>query len=121
MRTTHFETQQIILEYLPKKAKIQILIATLNPMFINETQTKGINNRPWPNDYNWITNQRYKIWMPHGRIPDKLTVLEEPKEEAKPHVFFFFFLILFNPSLQWVQAIYKTWLKIGKYIKKCTK
>ena len=30
--------------------------------------------------------------MPRGRILDKFTVLEEPKEEAKPH----FFLFLFN-------------------------
>ena len=55
-------------------------------MIIIESQTKGIN-RPWPNDYNWITNQRYKVWTPQGRIPDKFTVLEEPKEEEKPHVF----------------------------------
>ena len=51
--------------------------------------------------------------MPQGRILDKFTVLEEPKEEAKPH----FFSFLFNsiiPPLQWVHAIYKTRLKIGK-------
>ena len=60
----------------------------LDLKFINETQTIGISNRPQPNDYNWITNRRYKIWMPQGRIPDKFTVLREPKEEAKPHIFF---------------------------------
>ena len=70
-----------ILEYLPKKAKIQILMENSNPMFIIETRTKGISNRPWLNDYNGITNQRYKVWPPQGRIPDKFTVLEEPKEE----------------------------------------
>ena len=26
-------------------------------------------------------NRRYKVWTPQGRIPDKFTVLEEPKEE----------------------------------------
>ena len=70
-----------ILEYLPKKTKIQILIENPNPTFTSEMQTKGISNWPWPNDYNEIINQRYKIWMPQGRIPDKFTVLEEPKEE----------------------------------------
>ena len=34
------------LEYLPKKAKIQILIENPDPMFTSETQTKGISNRP---------------------------------------------------------------------------
>ena len=58
--------------------------------------------------------------MPQGRIPDKFTVLEEPKEEAKPHVFSDSYSM--HPPLQWVHVIYKTWLKIGKYIyKKCTK
>ena len=52
-----------------------------DPTFIIETQTKGIRLTPWPNDYNWITNQRYKVWTPQGRISDKFTVLEEPKEE----------------------------------------
>ena len=60
-------------------------------MFISETRTKGISNRPWPNDYNWITNRRYKVWKPQGRILDKFTVLEEPKEEQKPHLFWFLF------------------------------
>ena len=49
--------------------------------------------------------------MPQGRITNKFTVLKEPKEEAKPHVFSDFYSI--NPPLQWVHAIYKTWLKIG--------
>ena len=70
-----------ILEYLPKKTKIQILIENSDPTFTSETRTKGISNRPWPNDYNGITNQRYKIWTPQGRISDKFIVLEEPKEE----------------------------------------
>ena len=70
-----------ILEYLPNKAKVQILMENLDPTFIIEMQTKGISNRPWPNDYNGITNQRYKVWTTQGRIPDKFTVLEEPKEE----------------------------------------
>ena len=70
-----------ILEYLPKKTKIQIFDTNPDPMFIIETWTKGISVTPWPNDYNWITNQKYKVWMPQGGIPDKFTVLEEPKEE----------------------------------------
>ena len=47
--------------------------------------------------------------MPQGRIPDKFTVLEEPKEEQSLTFFF-----LFNKSslLQWVHATYKAWLKI---------
>ena len=44
-------------------------------------RTKSISNRPWPNDYNGITNRRHKVWTPQGRISDKFTVLEEPKEE----------------------------------------
>ena len=47
--------------------------------------------------------------MPQGRIPNKFTVLEEPKEEAKPHVLFDFYSM--NPPLQWVHTICKTWLK----------
>ena len=70
-----------ILEYLPKKTKIQILIENPDPTFTSEMRTKGISNRPWPDDYNGIMNQRYKIWTPQGRIPDKFTVLEEPKEK----------------------------------------
>ena len=70
-----------ILEYLPKKAKIQILIENSDPTFIIEMRTKGISNKPRPNDYNEIMNQRYKVWTPQGRIPDKFTVIEEPKKE----------------------------------------
>ena len=70
-----------ILEYLPKKTKIQIFDRNPDPTFIIETWTKGIRVTPWPNDYNWITNQRYKAWTPQGRIPDKFTAFEESKEE----------------------------------------
>ena len=70
-----------ILEYLPKKTKIQIFDKNPDPTFIFEMRTKGIRVTPWPNDYNWITNQRYKVWTPQGRISDKFKVLEEPKEE----------------------------------------
>ena len=79
-----------ILEYLPKKAKIHIFDRNPDPTFIIETQTKGISVTPWPNDYNWITNQRYKVWTPQGRIPDKFTVLEEPKEEQSLTFFYLF-------------------------------
>ena len=34
--------------------------------------------------------------MPQGRNPEKFTVLEEPKEEAKPHVFYDFYSILLH-------------------------
>ena len=37
------------------------------------------------------------------------------KNQKKKQNLTFFFLFLFNnPPLQWVHAIYKTWLKIGK-------
>ena len=64
----------------------------LDPMIIIESRTRGIN-RPWPNDYNynWITNQKYKVWMPQGRISDKFTVLEESKEEQSFTFFAFYF------------------------------
>ena len=76
-----------------------------DPTFISETRTKGISNRPWPNDYNGIMNQRYKVW----RILDKFTVLKEPKEEQSL-TFSDFYSI--NSLLQWVHATYNTWLKI---------
>ena len=79
-----------ILEYLPKKTKIQIFDRNPNPTFIFETRTKGINVTPWPNDYNWITNQSYKVWTPQGRIPDKFIVFEEPKEEQSLTFFLIF-------------------------------
>ena len=95
-----------ILEYLPKKAKIQILVENPDPTFISETRTKGISNRPRPNDYNWITNQRYKVWTPQGRIPDKFTILEEPKKEQS----LTFSDFLFNNFL-------KTFADLGAYIR----
>ena len=109
-QSTRFETQQTILEYLPKKSKIQIFDRNPDPMFIIETRTKGISITPWPSDYNWITNQKYKIWMPQGRISDKFTVLEEPKEEQSLTFSDFFYTMI--SLLQWVHATYKTWLKI---------
>ena len=76
-----------ILDYLPKKAKIQILIENPDPMFISETRIKGISNRPWPNDYNGIMNQRYKIWR--------------TKKRAKAHIFWF----LFNDHLYYNECM----------------
>ena len=32
-----------------------------DPTFIIEMRTKRISNKPWPNDYNEIMNQRYKV------------------------------------------------------------
>ena len=98
-----------ILEYLPKKAKIQIFDRNPDPTFIIEMRTKGIRVTPWPNDYNWITSQRYKVWTPQGRIPDKFTVLEEPKEEQSLTFSDFYSIV---PLLQWVHVAYKAWLKI---------
>ena len=37
-----------ILEYLPKKTKIQIFDRNLDPTFTIEMQTKGIRVTPWP-------------------------------------------------------------------------
>ena len=46
--------------------------------------------------------------MPQGRIPDKFTVLEEPKE--KQSLTFSDFLFNKNyPLLQWVRVIYISW------------
>ena len=95
-----------ILEYLPKKAKIQILIENPNPTFISETWTKCISTTPWPNDYNWITIQRYKVWTPQGRILDKFTVLEEPKEEQSLTFSDFYSIISF-----------KTFTDLGVYLR----
>ena len=72
-------------------------------------RTKGISVTPWPSDYNWITNQKYKVWTPQGGIPDKFTVLEEPKEEQSLTFSDFYSIV---PLLQWVHVAYKAWLKI---------
>ena len=74
-------------------------------MIIIESRTQGIN-RPWPNDYNWIMNQRYKVWTPQGRIPDKFIVLEESKEKQS----LTFSDFLFNNFL-------KTFTDLGAYIR----
>ena len=47
--------------------------------------------------------------MPQGRILDKFTVLEEPKEEQSLTFSDFYSIV---SLLQWVHATYKTWLKI---------
>ena len=47
--------------------------------------------------------------MPQGRILDKFIVLEEPKKSKASPLSDFYSVI---PLLQWVHAIYKTWLKI---------
>ena len=51
-----------------------------------------------------------KVWRPQGKIFDKFTVLEEPKEGQNLTFSNFLFNNLF--LLQWVHANYKTWLKI---------
>ena len=83
-------------------------------------QTKSISTKPWPNDYNGITNRRYKVWTPQGRIPDKFTVFEEPKKEQ--NLTFSDFLFNQNdPLLQWVHAIYMSWKKNLRNIKTLNK
>ena len=93
----------------PRKLKFRFLIENPDPTFIIETRTKGISITPWTNYYNWITNQRYKLWTPQGRISGKFTVLEEPKEEQSLTYSDFYSIIIL---LQWVHATYKAWLKI---------
>ena len=92
-----------ILEYLPKKAKIQIFDRNPDPTFIIEMRTKGIRVTPWPNDYNWITNQRYKVWTPQGRIHDKFTVLEEPKEDQNLTFSYFYSIISLKTFTDFLQ------------------
>ena len=70
------------------------MIENPDPTFISETQTKGISNRLWPNDYNGIMNQRYKVWTSQGRIPDKFTVLEKLKEEQNLTFSYFYSIII---------------------------
>ena len=79
---------------MPKKAKIQIFDRNPDPTFIIETQTKSISVTPWPSDYNWITNQKYKVWTSKGGIPDKFTIPEEPKEEQSLTVSDFYSIIV---------------------------
>ena len=74
-------------------------------MIIIELRTEGIN-RPWPNDYNWITNLSYNVCTPQGRIPNKFTVYEEPKEDQS----LTFFDFLFNDFL-------KTFTDLGAYLR----
>ena len=92
-----------ILEYLPKKAKIQIFYWNPDPTFIIEMRTKGIRVTPWPNDYNWITNQRYKVWTPQERIPDKFTVLEKPKEDQSLTFSYFYSIISLKTFTDFLQ------------------
>ena len=73
-------------------------------MIIIESRTKCIN-RPWPNDYTWITNKRYKVWTSQERILDKFIILEEPKEE-KSLTFSDFYSIM-----SW-----KTFTDLGAYL-----
>ena len=95
-----------------RKLKFRFLIEPWPNVY--KWNTKGISNRPWPNDYNGITNRRYKVWTPQGRIFDKFRVLEESKEEQSLTFSDFYSII---PLLQWVHATYKAWLKIEKHTK----
>ena len=93
-QSTRFETQQKYWNTCPRKLKFRFLIENPDPTFIIKTWTKGISITPWPSDYNWITNQRYKVWTPQERISDKFTVLEEPKEEQSLTFFYFYSIVL---------------------------
>ena len=105
-QSTRFEIQQTIMEYLAKKAKIQIFDRNPNLTFIIEMRTKGISITPWPSDYNWITNQRYKVWTPQERIPNKFTVLEEPKQEQSlTHSNFYSIILFITMSAYYLQGM----------------
>ena len=93
-----------------RNLKFRFLIENPDPTFIIETWTKGISITPWPSDYNWITNQRYKVWTPQGRIPDKFTVLKEPKEEQSLTFSDFYSIILEN--VYKLRGLYKGSIKL---------
>ena len=101
-QSTRFETQQKYWNTCPRKTKIQIFDRNPDPTFIIKTWTKGISVTPWPNDYNWITNQMYKVWMPQRRISDKFTVL---KNQKKSKASYFFFWFLFNNLLYYNECM----------------
>ena len=44
-----------------------------------------------------ITNQRYKVWTPQGRILDKFIVFKEPEPKEEQSLTFFFFFIKIIP------------------------
>ena len=90
----------------PRKLKFIFLIENSDPTFIIETRTKSISITPWPSHYNWITNQRYKVWMSQGRIPDKFTVLGKPKEEQSLTLSDFYSINYF-----------KTFTNLGAYLR----
>ena len=106
-----------ILEYLPKKTKIKIFDRNPDPTFIIETQTRSIRVTPWSNDYNWITNQMYKVWTLQEKIPDKFTVLEEPKEEQSL-TFSDFYSIVLSITMS---ACYLQSMTENRKYEKCTK
>ena len=89
-----------ILEYLPKKAKIQILIENPDLTFISETRTKGISNRPWPNDYNGIMNSNKEESLISSQF------LKNQKKSKASHFLIFYSTI----SL-------KTFKDLGAYIR----
>jgi FtsP/CotA-like multicopper oxidase with cupredoxin domain len=60
-QSTRFETQQTILEYWPKKAKIQIF-----------------DRKPLPNVYKWNASRRYKVTN-----PDPMIIIESQTEVIK--------------------------------------
>ena len=72
-------------------------------MIITELQTEGI---------------KFERYKKESLISSQF--LKNPNK--KQNLTFFLIFIQSISPLQWVHAIYKTWLKIGKYIiKKCTK
>ena len=93
----------------PRKLKFIFFIENSDPTFIIETRTKGIGITPWPSDYNWITNQRYKVWTIQGKsLISSQFLKNQKKSKASPFLNF----IQWSSLLQWVHATYKGWLKI---------
>ena len=85
---THFETQQTILEYLPKKAKIRILIEHPNPMLINETRIEGIkitNPDPMIITESWTEGIKFECHKEESLISSQ--VHWRAKRRNKPHIF----------------------------------
>ena len=69
-----------------------------------------------------ITEIQHKVIKFECHMEESLISSQFLKNQKKKQNLMFFFYSLI-PPLQWVHAIYKTWLKIGKYIiiKKRTK
>ena len=64
-------------------------IGIFDPTFIIEMRTKGISITPWPSGYNWITNQRYKVWTLQGKsLISSQFLKNQKKSKASPFLIF---------------------------------